>query len=49
MKNIKVTDTKIRLNQNDINMLEEKLAVALPNDYKKFLLLHNGGHPEKNT
>ena len=47
MKDIVVIDEKKKLTSADIDLLEENLRVKLPVEYKKFLLLHNGGHPEK--
>jgi hypothetical protein len=47
MKDIVVIDSKTRLIKADVNLLEQKLGVNLPSEYKNFLLLHNGGHPEK--
>jgi cell wall assembly regulator SMI1 len=40
MKQITVTETKRKLTNSDIKLLEEKLGVTLPEDYKNFLLLH---------
>jgi hypothetical protein len=47
MKQITVKESEVQLTNSDIKLLEEKLGVTLPEDYKNFLLLHNGGHPEK--
>ncbi len=49
MKEIKVKESEVQLTNSDIKLLEEKLGVTLPEDYKNFLLLHNGGHPEKSS
>lgn len=34
------------ITKQDIRKLEEKTRIALPEDYKDFLLRHNGGEPE---
>lgn len=47
MKNILLIDNEPNLTLGDINLLEKKLSVNLPTDYKNYLLFHNGGHPEK--
>lgn len=47
MKNILVVDSEVKLTKLDVYRLEEKLGINLPVEYKNFLLLHNGGHPEK--
>ncbi len=39
---------KRELTNRDIIELESKINVKLPSDYKRFLLLHNGGHPKQN-
>ena len=47
MKNLKVTDCKKALTQHDIINLEKILHITLPEEYKNFLLLNNGGQPDK--
>ncbi len=47
MKNITAIDSETKLTKADVALLEQKLGMNLPMEYKKFLLLHNGGHPEK--
>jgi hypothetical protein len=47
MKDIKVIDSEKSLAKLDLDLLEQKLGFNLPAEYKDFLLLHNGGHPEK--
>jgi cell wall assembly regulator SMI1 len=47
MKSIVVIHSKNKLKEIDIDLLEQKLEVLLPQDYRDFLFLHNGGHPEK--
>ena len=34
------------LSENDINDLESQLGLRLPEDYRRFMLEHNGGWPE---
>ena len=47
MKNIFVEETKRSIISNEIEIVESKLNVNLPSDYKKFILKNNGGHPIK--
>lgn len=47
MKDITIIGSEKKLTGLDIELLEEKLGVFLPPEYKNFLFLHNGGHPEK--
>lgn len=49
MKNITVMEQENLLTAADLNLLEDKLFIKLPDDYKMFLLKHNGGHPHKNV
>ncbi|MBC7809956.1 MAG: SMI1/KNR4 family protein [Burkholderiales bacterium] len=34
------------LDESDLTYLEESQGIALPEDYRRFLLAHNGGYPE---
>ena len=43
-----ITEANDRISAGDIEKLEEKLNKKLPDEYKKFLLLHNGGVPISN-
>lgn len=36
-----------KLTQGDIFILNKKLSLQIPDDYKKFLLKHNGGEPKE--
>ncbi len=47
MKNIIINNERTKLNIRDINLLENNFDIKLPEDYKNFLLTHNGGYPEK--
>ncbi|MEI6187628.1 MAG: SMI1/KNR4 family protein [Alphaproteobacteria bacterium] len=47
MKNIIVIDSETKLTKTDLNLLEKKIGINLPVEYKNFLILHNGGHPKK--
>ncbi len=47
MKNITINNERTKLNIRDINLLENNFDIKLPEDYKNFLLTHNGGYPEK--
>lgn len=47
MKNISLIDSEPVIALKDIENLELLLNVKLPEDYKQFLLIHNGGHPIK--
>jgi|GEM_PF-392031 len=48
MKNIVVIEQKQGLTNTDIASLKKKLMISLPFEYESFLLLYNGGHPNKN-
>lgn len=41
-----ISDSKDKLTATDIENFEKKIKHLLPDDYKKFLLENNGGHPE---
>lgn len=46
MKKIDVTKSRAALSGPDISRVEKQLGVVLPDDYRKFLLQHNGGRPK---
>lgn len=43
---IKILNTKESLNRKSIEKVEKTIACKLPDEYKYFLSIHNGGHPE---
>ena len=45
MNNIEVRDSKRPTNLEEIEEFEKLIGATLPDDYKQFLLKHNGGHP----
>jgi SMI1-KNR4 cell-wall len=49
MKDIRINNERTKLNNININLIENKLDIKLPEDYKHFLLTHNGGYPEKSS
>lgn len=44
-----INDCGPTLSEKDLCLLEESLNVELPNDYRNFLLRHNGGLPVENS
>ena len=46
---LNISDSGPHLKAEDILALESRLEIKLPDDYKKFLLVHNGGKPEPST
>ncbi|KAK8801186.1 hypothetical protein WA158_001956 [Blastocystis sp. Blastoise] len=46
MTNVEIIDSKEAVESKDIAALESKLGLKFPEEYKKFLLEHNGGIPE---
>jgi cell wall assembly regulator SMI1 len=40
-----IMNSKPQLNENQINDLEKKFNICLPNEYRNFLLKYNGGIP----
>jgi cell wall assembly regulator SMI1 len=44
-----INESKTPLNASDITRLEAELGVKLPDDYRTFLLAHNGGWPEADS
>jgi hypothetical protein len=49
MKNFQVIDAENPTNVEEIHDLERRIRNKLPKDYVEFLLLHNGGHPIRDT
>ena len=49
MKDILLIEKKSKLTYSNIELLEDKLLIHLPLEYKNFLLNHNGGHPNKDV
>lgn len=45
INNIDVEESKSPTNLDEIEKFEELIQAKLPEDYKQFLLKHNGGHP----
>ena len=45
MNDIEVIESKKPTNLKEIERFEEFIQANLPEDYKQFLLKHNGGHP----
>lgn len=46
---IQVTTTNRQLKPNDLARIEDKMGRPLPEAYRAFLLMHNGGRPEPDT
>ncbi|VUD46301.1 hypothetical protein TDB9533_00796 [Thalassocella blandensis] len=42
---MKIVDSYTTLKTSDIEIIEKKLGITLPKDYRKFLLQNNGGKP----
>lgn len=42
---INIRDTEAPLSSEAIGIVEDRLGIVLPNEYRDFLLLHNGGRP----
>ena len=49
INDIEVKESKKPTNLLEIEKFEELIQAKLPEDYKKFLLKHNGGHPTVNV
>jgi cell wall assembly regulator SMI1 len=50
MKNVIIYDSFLpSLREEDLTAVERQLGITLPSDYRRFLLTHNGGHPEPDT
>lgn len=45
MKRLIIKNSHASINEEDILKLEKSTGITLPKDYKKFLLLNNGGVP----
>ena len=45
LNNIEVIESELPTNIEEIKKFEELIQAKLPEDYKQFLLKHNGGHP----
>jgi cell wall assembly regulator SMI1 len=43
---IRIEDSESSVTPERIAEIEKKISYKLPEDYKRFLLAHNGGHPE---
>src|SRR5262245_54720898 len=41
----RITDSEQSLTPDDVRAVELRLSVHLPDDYRSFLLAHNGGKP----
>jgi hypothetical protein len=48
INDIVVKESKLPTNSIEIKNFEELIGAELPEDYKNFLLMHNGGHPITN-
>jgi len=46
MTNIIISESYPPLREEDVVRVEQQLGITLPDDYREFLLMHNGGHPE---
>jgi len=46
MPNVEITQSGDPQSEEDIKAVEAKISRAVPATYRKFLLDHNGGHPE---
>jgi cell wall assembly regulator SMI1 len=42
---IAINDCEARLSAEGLNSIEKKLGIVLPDEYRSFLLKHNGGRP----
>lgn len=47
--NIRMTESEEKLTPREIKEAEKIINIQLPDEYKSFLLLYNGGHPEPGT
>lgn len=45
MVNVHVEDSQPSVSEADLYAFEQRFGVVLPDDYKEFLLKHNGGKP----
>jgi len=46
---IQITEQNRRLDNTDLARIEDRAGRPLPEDYRSFLLVHNGGRPEPDT
>ncbi|MCL6511720.1 MAG: SMI1/KNR4 family protein [Anaerolineae bacterium] len=46
---VTILDAEDPITYNDVARLEERLGFRLPEDYRAFLLQHNGGRPKPNV
>lgn len=46
---LEISHSREPVSEQDIISLESVLGAQLPDTYRKFLLLHNGGHPNPNV
>jgi hypothetical protein len=44
--NIRMIESEKNLTPHEIKKVEERLNIQFPEEYKHFLLLYNGGHPQ---
>jgi SMI1-KNR4 cell-wall len=49
MNNIQVSERGKYISEADIGRLEQELGERLPEEYRRFLLAHNGGHPSSDV
>jgi hypothetical protein len=49
INNIEVEEAELPTNLAEVEKFEELIQAKLPEDYKQFLLKHNGGHPITNA
>ncbi len=48
MKNLEIYESYPLINEQNLNEVERQLGIELPDDYRNFLLSHNGGSPKLN-
>ncbi len=46
MINVTISESYPPLSEEDVSQFERELGIDLPDDYRQFLLTHNGGRPE---
>ena len=49
MAPIQIEDSNPPISENEIRDVEQKFGIQFPEQYRQFLLQHNGGHPEPNV
>jgi len=47
MNSIQMSERGKYIGEADLDRLEQGLGRRLPEEYRRFLLAHNGGHPAK--